>query len=181
MAAYLDHFKVVGIEGTLEQPIVIVQAEKQVHYTFVKENDRYKDLEWALNMEFSLPCQVRLLAPGQSLPTTPVFEPMPPSINAMQSVAPQQSAYREPPVALSAAPIERAATDVQLPEAPIAAADTIDTNDADVPPVAKNSIVRENITVISPRESIQQQAERDPVVQEVIKTFSARIVDVFPK
>ena len=63
MAAYLDHFEVVSIEGTAEQSIVIIQAAKQVHYTFVKENDRLKDLEWALTMEFDRPCQVQILPP----------------------------------------------------------------------------------------------------------------------
>jgi TIR domain len=63
MAAYLGYFKVVGIEGTAKQPIIVIQAAKRVHYEYVKTNDRYKDLEWALTEEFGLPCKVRLVQP----------------------------------------------------------------------------------------------------------------------
>jgi hypothetical protein len=41
--------------------------------------------------------------------------------------------------------------------------------------------VKENINVVQPQETIEQKVRRDPVVQEVIKTFTARIVDVRPK
>src|SRR5258707_1113397 len=111
MAAYLNHFEVVSIEGTAEQPVVIIQAAKQAHYIFVKENDRYKDLEWALTMEFGQPCQVRMLAPGQSLPATLVSDPVPSSANTLQTVAPQQSAYLEPHVSVPPAQVEQVSTD----------------------------------------------------------------------
>ena len=68
-AAYLGYYKVIAIEGTPEQPIVVIQAAKQAHYEYVKMNDRYKDLEWALDMEFSLPCRVRLVPPN-AIPQT---------------------------------------------------------------------------------------------------------------
>jgi DNA polymerase-3 subunit gamma/tau len=181
MAAYLNHFEVVSVEGTAEQPIVVIQAAKQAHYIFVKEIDRYKDLEWALTMEFGQPCQVRILAPGQSLPATPVPDPVPSSANTLQTVAPQQSAYLEPPVSAPPARVEQISTDARTQEPPIAPVNTVHTNEDSVPPVAKNGIVRENTSVLSSREIIQQQAERDPVVKEVIKTFAARIVDVYPK
>jgi DNA polymerase-3 subunit gamma/tau len=181
MAAYLEHFKVVGIEGTAQQPVVIIQAAKQAHYTFVKENERYKDLEWALTMEFELSCQVRLLAPGQPLPAVPVYESDPPSTNTMSTIAPRQSAYLEPPVSSPPVESEQAATSTYMADAGLPLVDTVHTNDGNGPPVAKNGMVRENTIVLSSKESIQQEAESDPVVQEVIRTFSARIVDVFPK
>ena len=181
MAAYLDHFEVVSIEATAEQTIIIIQAAKQVHYTFVKENGRLKDLEWALTMEFGQPCQVRLLAPGQSLSPASVYGSVPPSENTMQAVVPQQSAYLEPPVSVPPAVVEQKSADSQMSRSTSYPVNTVSTGETRVPPVAKNEIVRENINVISSRESIQQQAERDPVVQEVIKTFAARIVDVYPK
>jgi len=181
MAAYLNHFEVVGVEGTVEQPIVIIQAAKQAHYIFVKENDRLKDLEWALTMEFGQSCQVRILAPGQSLPATPVYDSVPSSTNSMQVLAPQQSEYPEPPVSVPPAQTEQKSTDAQAQQVPISPVNPVHTNEADVPPVAKNGIVRENTSIVSSREIIQQQVERDPVVQEVIKTFTARIVDVYPK
>ena len=181
MAAYLDHFEVVSIEGTAEQTIVIIQAAKQVHFTFVKENDRLKDLEWALTTEFGQPCQVRLLAPGQSLSPASVYGSVPPSENTMQAVVPQQSAYREPSVSVPPAVVEQKSSDAQTQRPPTSPVDAVAANEVGVLPVAKNGVVRENIGIVSSRESIQQQAERDPVVQEVIKTFAARIVDVYPK
>jgi hypothetical protein len=69
VAAYLGHYKVLGIEGTAEQPIVVIQAAKQVHHDYVKANDRYKDLEWALTMEFGTSCRVRLVPPDMLLQT----------------------------------------------------------------------------------------------------------------
>ncbi len=64
LAAYLMHFKIIGIEGTVEQPIIIIQAEKEIAYKYVKAEDRYKDLEWALSTEFNRFCLVRLLPPN---------------------------------------------------------------------------------------------------------------------
>lgn len=181
MAAYLDHFEVVSVEGTAEQSIVIIQAAKQVHYTFVKENDRLKDLEWALTMEFGQPCQVRLLGPGQSFSPASAYGSVPSSENTMQALASQQSAYLEPPVPAPPAVVEQKSAHSQMSKSTSYPVNTVSTNETNAPPVAKNGIVRENINVLSSRETIQQQAERDPVVQEVIKTFAARIVDVYPK
>ncbi len=178
-AAHLKHFKVLSVEGSTEQQVIVIQAAKQVHFTFVKE--KFHELEWALTMEFGLPCQVHILAPGQSLLAAPAYDPAPSATNAMQTAAPQQSAYREPPVSSPPAQIEQTSTDAQTPDSPTSPINIVHPKDVNVPPVAKNGIVRENTTILSSRESIQQQAEHDPVVQEVIKTFSARIVDVYPK
>jgi hypothetical protein len=99
----------------------------------------------------------------------------------MQTVAPQQSAYLEPPVSAPPAQVEQISTDARTQKPPVAPVNTVHTNENSVPPVAKNGIVRENTSILSSRETIQQQAERDPVVKEVIRTFTARIVDVYPK
>jgi hypothetical protein len=40
--------------------------------------------------------------------------------------------------------------------------------------------VRENKPVIS-KETLEQKVHHDPVIQEVMRTFSARIVDIHPK
>jgi hypothetical protein len=147
----------------------------------VKENDRLKDLEWALTMEFGQPCQVRLLGPGQSFSPASAYGSVPSSENTMQALASQQSAYLEPPVPAPPAVVEQKSTHSQMSKSTSYPVNTVSTNETNAPPVAKNGIVRENINVLSSRETIQQQAERDPVVQEVIKTFAARIVDVYPK
>jgi hypothetical protein len=99
----------------------------------------------------------------------------------MQVVAPKQSAYLEPPIAVPPAQTEQRSTDAQTEKLPISPVIPVRTNEAGVPPVAKNGIVRENTSIVSSREIMQQQVEHDPVVQEVIKTFAARIVDVYSK
>jgi hypothetical protein len=48
-------------------------------------------------------------------------------------------------------------------------------------PPAKTGSMKENDNAAQPRETIEQHVLRDPVVQEVIKTFTARIVDIRPK
>jgi DNA polymerase III subunit gamma/tau len=178
-AAHLGHFKVISIDGSAEQPVIVIQPAKQVHFAFVKEKS--KDLEWALSMEFGQSCQVRILAPGQSLSPDPVYDSVPSSENTMQAVVPQQSAYREPSASVPPVVVEQKSSDAQTQRPPTSPVDAVATNEVGVLPVAKNGIVRENIGIVSSRESIQRQAERDPVVQEVIKTFAARIVDVYPK
>jgi len=179
MAAYLSYFKIVGIEGTSEQPVVVIQAEKPVHYKFVKENDRYKDLEWALKIEFGLvECKVRLVAPGQSLSLPPVSDPMSYSTSAAPSITSQQSAYLERPVS-PLQPTEEI-PDAQKPPSGMSQA-LYETSPSDAAPLTRTSIVKENISIALPQDTIDQKVRRDPVVQEVIKTFSARIVEVRPK
>ena len=51
-------------------------------------------------------------------------------------------------------------------------------------PVVKNSVVRENTTIessTSSPEALKQKVSSDPVVQEVMKTFTAKIVDIRTK
>src|SRR5260221_1089174 len=97
MAAMLRLYKILDVEGTSEQPVVVIQSEKQAHYKFVKEEDRYKVLEWALSIEFGIPCFVRLVSPGQLLPAAPRIDSAIYATSTAPAIAPQQSAYRELP------------------------------------------------------------------------------------
>jgi len=63
LSAYLGYFKVIDIEGLSWEPVIVIQPEKLAHYKYVRDEGRYKDLEWALEMEFGLPCKVRLVQP----------------------------------------------------------------------------------------------------------------------
>ncbi|GAC1568132.1 MAG: hypothetical protein NVS3B14_16360 [Ktedonobacteraceae bacterium] len=185
LAANLNRYKIVGIEGSPEHPVVVIQAEKSAHYKFVKDENRYKDLEWALGMEFSLPCQVRLVPPDQSPSLAPV--PDAASYSTGAALAPQPSAYREPQ--LTAKPPSTAEDDEQ----PVSQESLEPQHDAssldlyaDLPGttgaaiLARTNMVRENKQVVS-KESLEQKVRRDPVVQEVMRTFSARIADIQPK
>ncbi len=68
LCAMLRLFTILDVEGTAKEPVVVIQSEKQAHYKYVKVDDRYKILEWALTIEFGLDCRVRLVPPGNNLP-----------------------------------------------------------------------------------------------------------------
>jgi DNA polymerase-3 subunit gamma/tau len=178
LSAHLNYFKIVAIEGTVEQPVVAIQAKTYVHHDYLKENDRYKDLEWALTIEFGLECRVRLIPPGQSVPLLPVSDPVSYSTSAAPAIAPQQSAYLE----RSASPsyLSEEISDAQKPLSRMSQS-LYETGPSDEVSLARTGSVNENISVAQPQDTIEQKVRRDPVVQEVIKTFTARIVDIRPK
>jgi DNA polymerase-3 subunit gamma/tau len=178
LAAMLRLYNILDVEGSAEQPIVVIQSEKQAHYKYVKEEDRYKILEWALTIEFGLECRVRLVPPGQSVPLPPVSDPISYSSSAAPAIAPQQSAYLERPVSPSY--LSEEISDAQKPLSRMSQS-LYEISPSDENSLARTGSVKENISVVQPQETIEQKVRRDPVVQEVIKTFTARIVDVRPK
>ncbi len=180
LSAYLAYYKVVGIEGSPDNPVVVIQAEKQTHYQYVKDENRYKDLEWALEMEFGLPCQVRLVPPDQSPSLTPGSDAA--NYSTGPAMAPQPSAYREPPAKPSSPTVrEMPPESTPSPQDP-PAVDLYATSPGatDLTPPARTKVVRENNPVMS-RETLEQKVHHDPVIQEVMRTFSAKIVDIRPK
>src|SRR6266700_4231691 len=178
LAAMLRLCTIQDIEGTAEQPVVVIQSEKQAHYKYVKEEDRYKILEWALPIEFGLECRVRLVPPGQSVPLPLVSDPMSYSSSAAPAIAPQQSAYLERPVSPSY--LSEEISDAQKSLSGLSQS-LYEISPSDEISLARTDSVKENIGVVQPQETIEQKVHRDPVVQEVIKTFTARIVDIRPK
>src|SRR5438128_4422795 len=98
MLSMLRSCKIIGIESRTEQTVVVVQFDKEGHYNYLRANDRYKFLEWALATEFQIPCLVRLVPPGQPLSTVPIPDSATYSMSAALTIAPQQSAHRGPSV-----------------------------------------------------------------------------------
>jgi DNA polymerase III subunit gamma/tau len=178
MLSMLRPCKIIGIESRAGQTVVVVQFDKEGHYNYLKANERYKFLEWALTTEFQTPCFVRLVAPGQSVSLPHVSDPMSYSTSAAPSITSQQSAYLERPVS-PLQPTEEI-PDAQKPPSGMSQA-LYETSPSDAAPLTRTSIVKENISIALPQDTIDQKVRRDPVVQEVIKTFSARIVEVRPK
>ncbi len=178
LAAMLRLYTILDVEGTAEQPVVVIQSEKQAHYKYVKEEERYKVLEWALTIEFGLECRVRLIPPGQSLPLPPVSDTVSYSSNAAPAIAPQQSAFLERPVSPSY--LDEEIWDAQKPLSRMSHS-LYETSPSAEDSLAITGSVKENINAAQPRETIEQNVRLDPVVQEVIKTFTARIVDIRPK
>jgi DNA polymerase III subunit gamma/tau len=180
MLSMLRSCQIIGIESREEQTVVVVQFGKEGHYNYLKTNDRYKFLEWALTTEFQIPCLVRLVSPGQSLPTVPIPDPVSYTTSAASTIAPQQSAYREPSV-LSPYPNEDT-SDTGTPKPLFESHQSShEASPTDATSLAKMGFVKENTSVVQPQDTIEQKVRSDPVVQEVMKTFSARIVEVRPK
>lgn len=105
IAAILNDYTIVSVEGTRDLPIVVLKALAKFHYDTLQKADRHKVIEWALKIELGQECQVRLLPPGQmsGTPGMPVPLPPPPpprdsggrAANSGILTPPQQSAYRE--------------------------------------------------------------------------------------
>jgi hypothetical protein len=178
LAAMLRLYTILDVEGTVEQPVVVIRSEKQAHYKYVKEEERYKILEWALTIEFGFECRVRLIPPGQSVPPHQTSDPMSYSTSTASAVAPQQSAFLERPVSPS-----YLGEEIQTAPKPSSSLNQslYDASPSDQDSLAKTGSLKENISAVQSREAIEENVRRDPVVQEVIKTFTAKIVDIRPK
>jgi DNA polymerase III subunit gamma/tau len=155
-AAFLNDYTVVAVEGSADATIVVIQAAHQFHFLKLQENSEYcADVEWALKLEFDVPCRLRLLPPGPLPPPpgqllAPAARPAPPQ---------QPDARQEKPLGQGAPPVSEKGR----------------------APVAKSRVERENISGEAAHlslETIKQKASGDPVVQEVVRTFGASIVDV---
>jgi len=178
MLSMLRPCKIIGIESRAGQTVVVVQFDKEGHYNYLKANERYKFLEWALTTEFQTPCFVRLVPPGQVYSSVPIPDPVSYSTSVAPASALQQSAYLERPVA-PIYPTE----DIQDAQKPFStmSQDLFESSPSDAASLTRTGIVKENTSVVQPPDTIEQKVHRDPVVQEVIKTFSARIVEFRPK
>lgn len=179
VAATLVHSNVIAIEGTAEEAVIVLHIEKEAHYKIV--SNRLKDVEWALGVEFGQKCRVRLVTSPQSSP--PVLFSGISDFSVSAGVAPQSAARQERPAVLPLPPEagdgEQGMSAQHVQEEPVSSADPVDTTSSS--PLARISKVSENTTEGSFQETIEQKALRDPVVQQVMKTFTARIIDVRPK
>lgn len=181
-AAMLNSFTAIGVHGTAQEAIIDLQSAYEVHHKFVQDGERSKDVDWALSLEFDLPCRVRLIAPGQPVPSLPVHTSNSQAAYSAPLTAPQQPVRRERSAAPPAAKQqgvkqESPAVPAQAPDVTVSSSPGEDSPEA----VVKKHIVRENITTEVPRlspEVIKQKAGGDPVVQEVVRTFAAEIVDI---
>jgi len=180
VAATLSHCKILAIEGTSAEPIVVLQIASDAHYKIV--NARTKDVEWALTMEFGQPCRVRLEKPGKTAPPALFSETSNYATNGAATMT-QASAHRERPPIMPA-PIPPEPSEQAEQEAPTQRVQEERPSyigSSDVTPLARTELVSEYTAVVSPQETLEQKARRDPVVQEVMKLFVARIVHVQPK
>ena len=105
IAAILNDYTIVSVEGTRDLPIIVLKASAKFHYDMLQKDDRRKVIEWGLKLELGQECEVRLLPPGQLPGTSGLPVPLPPpppprdmggrAANSGILTPPQQSAYRE--------------------------------------------------------------------------------------
>lgn len=69
LAVYTGMCEIIGVEYSLEGPTVVIQATRAAHLKFMQEENRSKDIEWALSLEFNQPCFVRILPPPDTILT----------------------------------------------------------------------------------------------------------------
>ncbi len=82
VAAVLNGYAVVAVEGTSTQPVVVIKASADFHYkTIQKSEERQKLIEWALKIELGQECRLRLLSPTQPVPPPSMTPPPSPPRN----------------------------------------------------------------------------------------------------
>jgi DNA polymerase-3 subunit gamma/tau len=174
IAAFLNNYTIVGVEGNAEIPVVVIRAGGAIHYKQLQKPECQETIEWAMKVELGQECRVRMLPPDQSVPLTAVPPPTSynesgPSTNTRMAVAPQQSAHLErpappvqPPRAMSPrqGPAPEPSADVStvapkqenVSEKPeLSASPSLMNGNEHTPPLARMNIVRENNSTVSTR------------------------------
>jgi DNA polymerase III subunit gamma/tau len=195
IAAVLNGYSIVSVEGTRELPVVVLMANATFHYSALQKKEDHDSIEWALKVELQRECSVRLVPPesGSSSRTIPPPNASNYAAHAAMTLPPLQSAHVERP---AASPARTPPQEQQKPakqQEPLAShGPSAPTADASfTPPLARNSVVREN-TTSTPGEKAAQNPEQhttrlqsaakkvkgDPIVQEVARMFKAEIKDI---
>jgi DNA polymerase-3 subunit gamma/tau len=201
IAAFLNAYSIIAVEGTAEQPIVFIQAGGQVHFNSLQKPEYQEAIEWGMGIELQQACRVRLLPPNADISALRIPPPSPSSpfgangqaAQASMPAMPKQSARREPlPPATRTRREVPAQQDGPQASAPASLQSTAAPAHASnaSPPLARKSIVRENSTAVSSQseptpltgtsrlEVARKKATQDPVVQKVVDMFKAEIKDI---
>lgn len=179
LGTYVGMCDVVGVEAAGEQTLIIIRAVKPGHYAFIRDRDRPKDVEWALSLEFNVPCRLRILGPDQSY--TAASSPQGSASYSMGSATVQPSAYLErsqealPPTAprLSVPPTVAPAAHVGNATKPAGSRSARE--------LASSQEMGENKRRGLSKEEAKQKALQDPVVREAVRMFGVNTIDVQPK
>ncbi len=201
IAALLNGYAIVGVEGTKELPVVVIRANADFFFSTLQQNtSHHATVEWAMKVELKQECKLRLLPPGQSSPT-PVSIPAPPPPDLETSMSTrtiartaQPSPHREQPSSahetLQVPPKDQVqsiqVTDRSQKQNPMdSAASSLATAEVSHPtPLAITSIMRENTTIASSatgetrQEIAAKKAKSDQVVQEALRMFKAEIKNI---
>lgn len=163
VASVLNDFAVVAVQGTANEAVIVAQAAHDWHYKRMQQGDHSKVIEWALKIELRQECRIKFLSPEQSVTLPP---PLPfslyrssgpsstneTSLSAHGTASPtlnksdgSRSTQRQ-----SEQPAKQQGQQGQLPTN--SRVKEYEDGPATTPPLARNHIVRENITS-SPRDN----------------------------
>ena len=204
IAALLNGYIIIGVEGTQALPVVVIRANADFYYTTLQQNtSHHATVEWAMKVELKRECRLRLLGPGSSgsvLASIPPSPPRNPDASLSTSTiakTSQRSPYREQPITTPEVRLvspKDQARDIQNMQvtgwsqkqnSPTSVVSSIATTEAFHPsPLAITSVMRDNITgVSSPTGETRQQiaakkVKSDQVVQETMRMFKAEIKNI---
>ncbi len=177
----LNYFTVVGVEAGEGETVVLIEAANETFFKMLSQSDRAKHVDWALSLEFGQPCRVRLLRTGER-PTV--------SAPAAQPKSSGNNGSGQPGTTRPTAQLQSAAApEKQKPasgrtsgrkDSPSAHADSTAQERA----LARSNVVRENsntLSAVAAQELLEQKAKSHPVVQEVMRTFTVKNIQVNPK
>jgi DNA polymerase-3 subunit gamma/tau len=190
LGTYVGLCDAVGVEEEDATTVIVIQAAQARHLKVLKEGEHPKDIEWALSTEFSQPCKVRILPPGQTY-TGPRAQ------NSLGTLPPASSAYRAPAPSTDEPPMQHEpaiSPVVETPHEPNRqtqppgntqpSRQTLENRTGyDLPaepPLARPQPVSENTHRTLSADELGQKARQDPVVQEFMKMFQANIVTIRP-
>jgi hypothetical protein len=203
IAALLNGYIIIGVEGTQALPVVVIRANADFYYSTLQQNvSHHATVEWAMKVELKRECKLRLLAPGQSgpargsVPSPTPYSPHDPS-NSTSARTPQHSPSREqsvsPPEIRLVSPKDQAqnnqnvqVTDWPQKQNPIASAapSIVTTKALHSSPLAITNVMRDNTTRVpsasgeTRQEIAAKKAKSDQVVQEAMRMFKAEIKNV---
>jgi DNA polymerase-3 subunit gamma/tau len=201
VAAVLNDYSVVSIEGTATRPVVVIQANAEFHFKALQKPERHKVIVWALGIELGQECELRLLPPGQSVQPIPFPAPMPPmpaNGSSSGATAPGSGEAQSAPRGRSAShrpttspqkQEQRAPGSAQKPASPVDSSSSASSAHQQ-PPLARTDRVRENNNTASSQTrdagetrlaSVKKKATGDPVVQEAARIFKAEIKEIHLK
>ncbi len=177
LGTYIGMCDVLGVEEDGESAVVVIRAAKSSHHKFIREENRPKEVEWALSMEFGISCKLRVMAPDQPYIAGTSQGA---ASYSLGTVAASPSAHRErTQFALQQPRDGKQAT--SPPPSPSASALSDSSGAYETLSLARPQEVRENKRVALSQEEVQQKARQDPVVQEVVRLFGAKIKNIQPK
>ncbi len=183
LGTYIGLCDVVGVERDGDQTIIIVRAAKPAHLKFIREEERPKEVEWALSTEFNIPCKFRILPPDQPYVAPDTHTPDHSRGTMGQSHSTQQT-YRTEEMPSSLPKQTHNSNEIRYPTDEIRHSTEQDPEISyrhQVEPLARKQRVEENKKVVLSPEELEHKVEQDPVVKEALKTFRATIADIQPK